>query len=268
MMIEQHQKKRTFYILAGAVMVALTAFRADVGRSAEDDAQPAKQNNQADSLDDDLLDGFDSDLFDGLDESKSKGSAAPEKPAEEPAGSDSALDARLADELGEGEDIEPRGDQDPFQRIGRRMQIAGQRLADKKTAAMTQQVQKQIVDDLAALIDQIKKSKRSSGGQSRSHRPAGGQPKLKQPGKQPGDGAKNPANDAGPPKSTDPIAKDEAEQAARDRMQALIKEVWGQMPEKVRQEMPSPSGERFLPKYQRLIEDYFQRLAEEGQNRP
>ena len=47
------------------------------------------------------------------------------------------------------------------------------------------------------------------------------------------------------------------------QMQRMLKEVWGHLPPRVRAQMQSGAGEKFLPKYEKLIEDYYKRLAEE-----
>ena len=50
-------------------------------------------------------------------------------------------------------------------------------------------------------------------------------------------------------------------------MMAVIKQVWGELPEKERQQMLQSSVEEFLPKYAELIEQYYRRLAE-GRKEP
>ena len=42
-----------------------------------------------------------------------------------------------------------------------------------------------------------------------------------------------------------------------------MKELWGALPERARQQMQQLPVEDFPPKYERLIEEYFRRLAEE-----
>ena len=46
-------------------------------------------------------------------------------------------------------------------------------------------------------------------------------------------------------------------------LEALVKQVWGHLPDKVRDQMQNASVESFLPKYEKLIEEYYKRLAEE-----
>ncbi|PHS11636.1 MAG: hypothetical protein COA78_09365 [Blastopirellula sp.] len=48
-----------------------------------------------------------------------------------------------------------------------------------------------------------------------------------------------------------------------DARNALLKETWGHLPEKIRQQLMNTSIEKFLPKYEKLTEDYFRKLAEE-----
>jgi hypothetical protein len=47
-----------------------------------------------------------------------------------------------------------------------------------------------------------------------------------------------------------------------EEQDALIKEVWGNLPPHVRQQMSGSSVEGFLPKYEQLTQEYFRRLAE------
>ena len=44
--------------------------------------------------------------------------------------------------------------------------------------------------------------------------------------------------------------------------------MWGHLPDKLRDEMQASLSEQFLPQYERLIEAYYQRLAEEGGPKP
>jgi len=50
--------------------------------------------------------------------------------------------------------------------------------------------------------------------------------------------------------------------------QQLAPRLWGHLPEKLREEMQSALGESFVPKYERLIEQYYRRLAEQPPSRP
>jgi hypothetical protein len=48
------------------------------------------------------------------------------------------------------------------------------------------------------------------------------------------------------------------------QMQELLKDLWGHLPERVREQLLQAPTDEFLPKYQLEIEKYFRRLAEEG----
>ena len=45
----------------------------------------------------------------------------------------------------------------------------------------------------------------------------------------------------------------------------LLKDVWGELPPRLRQQMLQSSVEKFVPKYEFEIEEYFKTLAEQQQ---
>jgi hypothetical protein len=47
-----------------------------------------------------------------------------------------------------------------------------------------------------------------------------------------------------------------------------LRRIWGHLPEKEREEMIAALGEQFLPKYERLIEAFYKRLAERPARTP
>jgi hypothetical protein len=137
------------------------------------------------------------------------------------------------------------------------------RLRGGKSDADTLQRQEKIAADLAALIEELERrqqqqqqqqSKSPSSG-TKSERERVEQPTSGQPGGAP---QPKPAQD-----STDRVGKAEAERPDPAAMDALLKNVWGELPERLRQQMLQSSVEQFLPKYELLIEDYFRTLAEE-----
>jgi hypothetical protein len=48
----------------------------------------------------------------------------------------------------------------------------------------------------------------------------------------------------------------------------LFLRIWGNLPDKLRDEMQASISEQFLPKYERLIEEYYKRLAEDQPGQP
>jgi hypothetical protein len=215
-------------------------------------ADPAKR---ATSLDDLLLDDLDNDLLDGLD-------AIPPKTDPRTIGGDeesaSDLDRQLLRQLGEGEDLGEEAS-DPLVSIGRRMRAAEGLIGRRNTSERTQRLQKEIVADLDSLIEQLKKQ--CSSGQC-----AGGGPKK--PSGKPGSSSKagtgeNQGNNRPAKESTTRIGRPGDSRAKLDQMKQMLNEVWGHLPPKVRDQLQSSAPEEFLPKYEKLIEEYYKRLAEE-----
>ena len=44
----------------------------------------------------------------------------------------------------------------------------------------------------------------------------------------------------------------------------MLKEVWGHLPARVREQMQNSASEQFLSKYEELIEKYYERLTEDS----
>src|SRR5262249_13652138 len=67
-----------------------------------------------------------------------------------------------------------------------------------------------------------------------------------------------------PPRgSSQRIERGAKEQTETTDVKDILRRLWGNLPDKGRDEMQGSVCERFLPKYERLIEDYYKRLAEE-----
>jgi hypothetical protein len=189
------------------------------------------------SLADDPAAGIiDDDLFEGLE---------PAPAATEPA-------ARTASELPAGEDIDLGRTSDPFARIATKMQRSRQALGAGDSSAPTQQLQQEILSDLDELLKQVQKQ--CSGGQcnkpgtgsSAGNSNAGNKPSNK------------PAND-----STARVGEPGDGRLDQGDTAEAMREVWGHLPPKVREAMQNASIEEFLPKYDKLIEDFYRRLAEQ-----
>ncbi len=238
--------------VAAGLLIACGAFGAD------DDADGRKtgESKAKPSLDDMLLDDLENDLLDGLDGKPSK--TGPDATLGNPAGSTSELDDELLRQLGEGEDL---GEEtlDPLLLISRRMRSVEDLIEGRNTSQPTQRLQKQIVEDLDLLIEQMKKQCSGAPGDGDGKKKPGGKPGS---GSKAGDGENKgksrPAKD-----STARTGKDADTRTELERMKQMLKEVWGHLPPRIREQMQAGSPEEFLPKYERLIEDYYKRLAEE-----
>ena len=214
----------------------------------------------AKSLDDQLLEDLDGDLIDGdlIDDDLIDDLS---DDLEDDADNDKAL----ADDLGGGADV--GGDDDPLSGIGRKMRTVSKKLVGRDSAQQTQKLQKDIVDRLNELIEQIKNNSRKSGSsgsksgakkkQSANKRST---PKIagRKSGSAPAGGrtASKPAQD-----SEDRVGRSKAK-VDMQAMEKLMKDLWGHLPEKTREEMLQAASVQFLPKYELKLEKYFKRLAE------
>lgn len=222
-------------------------------------ADPPSEKRDA-GLDDALLEDLTDDLLGDLNDIPVRKDPPPDatgKPAVNPSGT-SDLDQRLLENL-DGEDI-GQEQTDPLTLITRRMKSVEQMIERQQTASPTQRLQREIVEDLSLLIEQLRKQCQSQGGGRPQQSPAPGKSKPKQ-GK-PGDGQAKAGNSAAK-ESTSRVGQSDADVDELDDMQRMLKRVWGHLPPKVREQMQSGSVERFLPKYEALIEQYYKRLAEE-----
>jgi hypothetical protein len=227
-----------FAALLSAMLLASAAFAQQQG--GDETPEP--------STDEKLLDSLGGDLLEGLDD-------IPSEPGDEA----DAADQPLLDQL-EGEDIGEEGEND-LSRISRQMRVVEQRIAQQEVSEKTQGLQEQIVADLEALIKKIQQNqKKQSSSSPKNSKPKNNE--IKQPDKQPSDGQRTestkPATD-----SEDQLTERRTAAADAAAMEALVKRVWGHLPDRVREEMQNATEEEFLPKYQEVIEDYFRRLAEE-----
>jgi len=221
-------------LIAGALVSAASA------QPPAGEKPPAKNR----SLDQQLLDDLDKQLLEGLPgsvkpspkDNKSPPTAAKPLPQTEP------LDAP----------------QNPLAKIAQRMRTAEGRIAGRDTSTATQQVQQQIVQDLAALLEQARRQQGTGNKQ-----PPGGGSGAAQAGAGSGNPAPGPARD-----STSRLERGSKEQTETTDVKDLFRRIWGNLPDKLREEMQASLSEQFLPKYERLIEEYYKRLAEEQPGGP
>ena len=189
-------------------------------------------------------DGLD-DLFDGLPpaEKTEKKPASAERPKTTP-----------AEDLLPGEDIELGGTQDPFARIATKMQRSQQALKAGNSAEPTQDLQEEILFDLDALLKNMEKKckggncNKPGAGSKSGNSSAGAKPSQK------------PATD-----STARVGESGKTAGADERSSAeeALRAVWGHLPPKLREAMENVKADEFLPKYDRLIEEFYRRLAEQ-----
>lgn len=186
-------------------------------------------------------DGLD-DLFDGL------------PPAEKTEKKADPAKAPAAEDLLPGEDIELGGTQDPFARIATKMQRSQQALSAGNSKEPTQDLQQEILFDLDSLLKNMEK--KCKGGQCNkpgSGSKSGSSSAGAKPGQKPATDSTARVGEAGKTAGAD--EKSSAEEALRA--------VWGHLPPKLREAMENVKSDEFLPKYDRLIEEFYRRLAEQ-----
>lgn len=208
----------------------------------------------APSLDQQLLDDLEGDLFDGL-EDLPLGDKV-----DETQGTENGLDDQLLDQLGEGEDV---GEEDPLKKIANRMRAVEELIAEQKTAEQTQRIQQQIVDELTQMIQLVKKqcnsNSQNQAQQQASQPKAGSKPGPQKQGSKPNNQTGNQA--ASESQMRDGKAEDARVQ--REELEKMLKEVWGHLPVRVREQMQNAASEQFLSKYEPLIEKYYERLTQD-----
>jgi len=227
---------------------------------------PAVAQEELPGLDKDLLEDLDSDLLKGLEdlpglEPEPDKAKAASKPGSKnnPAGASSAAD-----------DAQKNAAANPLIRISEQMRKVESRLASADTSEQTQKIQQDILQELSVVIQQLQQQQKqqqqqpSSGGQKQQQ----SKPTSKKPsegGKPQGSPSQEPSNKPARD-SSDDVRKPEEVEAENRELQQMLKEVWGHLPDRVRQQMMNARVEQLLPKYQKLIEEYYKRLAEDREN--
>jgi hypothetical protein len=211
--------------------------------------EPPVSDAGGSSLDQQLLEGLDRELLEGLPGPANLGRTATKTPDEKAPGG-----ASPAGPPAGGAPGMPGEAQNPLAEIAAQMRGVESRITAGDTSAETLGEQKQILAQLAALLEQAQKQ---GGGQ-----PQPGQGSGRGASSQPGDGGgtftPGPVQD-----STDRIERGTPEASETTDIKDLVSRLWGHLPDKLRGEMQTSLSEQFLPKYERLIEQYYKRLAEE-----
>lgn len=140
------------------------------------------------------------------------------------------------------------------------MQEATAFLSTIETLDKAGDAQQRVVAQLDELIAQL--SKQCQGGNGKT-----GQGKPK-PSKQSATKSGTTANRAGQGgvaarDSTDRLYGGSAQASEGGEMQNVVKDLWGHLPERTRDQMLQSFSSEFLPEYEQEIEQYYRRLAEE-----
>jgi hypothetical protein len=155
-------------------------------------------------------------------------------------------------------------------RVRHAMQQAESLLAQQDAAAtatdtlqQARSVQQEVVNQLDKLIAEL--SKQCQGGQCEpSDQPPKPQRSQTKPGKS------SSAAGRGQTAARDSNARlDQTSAQSIDKadLDALVKDLWGHLPERSREQMLQSFSDEFLPKYELEIEQYYRRLSEDAEER-
>ena len=237
----------TYWLASPLVCFCLAAEPKPPGdKSAEAKKNPPSSSN----LDDALLDDLNNDLLEDAGDLKDR----PRKKSADPAGS--------TDKPSEQSPID--GEDDPLAYIGQEMQELESIITQSAKRIRTEQLQQRVIEDLSKLIEQAQqqRSAQQSSSQKDKKQQTGKRQSVQQSkansAGSPGKDSNKPARD-----STDRMGKAEDARPDPELVKGMMKDTWGNLPQRAREEMLQNSPERFLPQYELMIERYYKRLAEE-----
>lgn len=181
--------------------------------------------------------------------------------------SDNPLDRSLLDDLppapgratkppgSPGEDLgQPSSESSPLTEVGRQMRQIESRLQERDISAATQQLQRRVAAQLTSLIEKLEKEQSGDAQKSPQNRNEKQQTQAKptspaDPTGQPGGGSGRGVTD-------------------KSGIETWAKGVWGVLPDRVRQQIQDLGDEQFLPEYEDIIRQYYERLSERGRKEP
>jgi hypothetical protein len=158
-----------------------------------------------------------------------------------------------------GEDLGQPSAGGPLVRVKQNMETA-QALIRQPALARAGQVQRQVVADLDALIEQLAKQCCSGACQS-SDQPKPSSKRSQTAGAKPG--AKAGRGSAPARDSNARLGRGDPKAVNLAEREALLKDLWGHLPPHVRERLLQAHSDEFLPQYELEIEKYFRRLAED-----
>ena len=187
------------------------------------------------------------------------------RPSDTP-GSPRPVDKWLIDTPAEndvGEDISDGEQSDPLHDIGEQMLRAARWISHSQPAEQTLLLQQGILRDLDAVIDQARQGKKQ--GSRGTAQPMAVAPRDTVDQSPPPSATGIPGENSRPQHIGQRLDANHGPDVEVDmaEMEALIKEIWGRLPPRSREQLLNSHVERFLPLYDQIISEYFKRLAEE-----
>ncbi len=270
-------------LLIGALFMmpgAGIAVSADASTDAPaDDRPPAEVSGERSSTDDALLRSLlGEEDSENTPTERDGGQPMPEKPMTEgtdtdPGSSSAVTDARMTDDA---------IDRAATERLFADLKTAESNLADGNTGQSTQNAQANVIAALERLIEDARQQQSSPDGSTGQDSSDSSQqqpstqrqpPTQPQPGRQSQDSSTAGAGGVptGPPQqdrddpaeeSSDRVGDGESDSdSIREFRSGLVRDVWGHLPERLREQMLNVGPDRYLPEYDSLVRDYFESLA-------
>jgi hypothetical protein len=163
----------------------------------------------------------------------------------------------------------------PIEKIGSKMRRLAQILREQsaKENPQTEPLQQQIIKQLNALLEELRKQAQQQSSTSSSSSPRQGQ------GKEQKDSRSSVGKSLSQVEQKSAHEQQDSNQPARDSTERLgnatprinlaelvevIKDVWGHLPEKDRERLRQLSADQVMPGHDVAVEKYFRRLAEDA----
>ena len=161
-------------------------------------------------------------------------------------------------------------------RIVAELRAAEEGLAARQTGEATQSAQARAIDELARLIEAAKKqrsrSPSDSSSESQSSQPTGSQSSAGEASSSPSAG---PGSTAGQAQANRQGKADESSDrvpgsqkpndVVRDFRFEIVRDAWGHLPPRLRDQILNAGSDRYLPEYDSLVRRYFESLAQPNQ---
>jgi len=245
-----------------AALLGLTAF-------AGPERQQPLQRRQLDDLTPGPVEKLDQQLF-----SPTAQPESPKPPGSDAPGAPAEADRQFEREMGRVRKSEADS---PLVNIARTMHHVQERIGQADSGPQTQQMQGRILKDLEDLLQQARRNCQACQAacgtpqQAVAQRERIAQPKdveaAKHVKRKNSGGGSDPSQAIAGPDKVSPGMK-AVHQPNMEEMRSLLKALWGELPQREREQMLQLPVEEFLPKYELLIEQYFKRLSEPREQSP
>ncbi|HEV3203209.1 MAG TPA: hypothetical protein VGY77_02445 [Gemmataceae bacterium] len=161
---------------------------------------------------------------------------------------------------------------DILARVSKNMRVSEDRLAAKDAGEGTRDIQRDIIKDLDALIEKTKRQQQQHQQHQSSSSSSTGKNNRRQ------SDSRNPSrqNQGSLTRKPDAAATQndamgnqagmggKGQKGSLNRIADLYKDIWGHLPETLRQEMDQYSREKFMDKYSEMLKQYYATIAEKG----